>query len=719
MLKSISLVFSFLFFFTTLFAQSNINSTDKIIKTAAAEFNVDPINVNNIDIVRTEYGIPHIFSKTDAEAVYGIAWAQCEDGFNMMQKNFAATKGMSGRVGKKPVVGVLLDLLYQMFDIDSFVEERYEKDISPEMEKLLKAYAAAVNKYAQMHPEEVVKKDLFPITPKKILGMYTLQYQLMHNSGMELGKLLSGKFQYELSQNLHRGSNAMAYSPRKTKDEKTYLVGNPHQPVNSIGNWWEVSVHSEEGYEMFGATFSVGGITPVIGSNRNLGWSHTTNYQNSSDTYRLEMHPTRKNVYKYDGEWLELEKKKTKLRMKIGPMVIPLSKKYFISKYGPTVKKDNGYFAYKAHSFHSLKGPEQWYKMGKAKNIEEFQEALTLQGFPSMTITYGDKEGHIFHDSYFVQPIRDESFDWTAVLPGNTSANNWDINKVHPTSTTPKVVDPKCGYVYNCNNTVFKMTAQEENLKPEDFPKSFHLLTSNTLRAERFEDLIQDYDKISFKEARMLREDVYLHKENLNFRNCMNCNEMPKLMATHPRLKEFKEVYERWDGSFDVENKQAALFSVTVFKLSKYIKKRMGNVELDVPEEKLVKSMLKAKRFLKKYHGGLEVELGKVQKAVRGRGRNKVEFPMYGNVNSLANSAYKRYGLRKFRIESGDSFIFYAKYGENGLESLETINAFGNSMKKKNPHFTDQTEMYVNKQTKTIQLDLEKLRQSGETYHPK
>ncbi len=697
MLKSLLLILSFFLVASSLSAQPNIN-------------------VNNIDIVRSEYGIPHIFSKTDAEAVYGIAWAQCEDNFNVMQENFAATKGLSGRITGK--LGALLDLLYQVFEIEEYVASRYEMDITPEIEALLQSYAAGVNRYAALHPKEVKHKKLFPITPKQIVGMYTLQYHLMHNSGMELGRLLTKKFDYELNKNLNRGSNAMAYSPKKTADEKTYLVGNPHQPVNTMGNFWEVSVHSEEGYEMFGATFSVGGLTPVIGSNRNLGWSHTTNYQNSSDVYKLEMHPTQKNIYNYDGKWLELEEEKVKLKVKIGPAIIPVTQKFYRSIYGPTFKKTKGYYSYKSHAFYNLKGPEQWYKMGKAKNINEFFEAINLQGVPSQTITYADKDEHIFHLSAFVHPMRDESFDWTKVLPGNTSGNNWNLEKVHPVSSNPQVVDPACGYVYNCNNTVFKMTAPEENLKPEDFPKSFHLLTSNTLRANTAARLIQEKEKISFEEARKIRENVTIDLKNLSFRNCMNCGDLPKIIAKYPELAEYKAIFEKWNGSYDVENKQAALFSVTVMNIGKYIRKQMGNMEQDVPEEVFVKAMLKAAKFLKKHHGGLEVDLGKVQKAVRGKSKYKVELPMYGNVNTLASASFIPYKKGMFKIDSGDSFLFYAKYSKDGLESMETINAFGNSMKPKHPNHTDQTEMYVKKQTKKLELDLEKLRQSGEAYHP-
>ena len=693
-------LFSFFVSVTSLFTFTNLIAQD--------------IDVNNIDIVRDEYGIPHIFTKTNAEAVYGLAWAQCEDNFPLMQGNFGSTKGMAGRIIGKD--GAVLDLLFEVFEIEKFVEERYEKDVSPEMETILNAYAAAINKYAETHPSEVIQKGMFPINARNILANYTLQFHLMHGSIMELGKILSDDFDYEtLMENAGKGSNAMAYSPEFTTDGKTYLVGNPHQPLNEMGNFWEVSLHSEEGYEMYGVTFSVGGVTPVIGSNRNLGWSHTTNYHNCADIYKLEMNPNEKLVYKYDGEWLQLEEKKVKLKVKVGPLTIPVSKKYFMSKYGPTFKKKSGYYSFKIHSSYNLKGPEQWYKMGLAKNIEEFEAALDLQGLVAQTITYGDKDGNIFHLSNFIHPLRDEKYDWTKVLDGNTSGNNWNFDKVHPIADLPRIKNPKCGYVYNCNNTVFRMSAPEENLKPEDFPKSFGLLTSNTIRANNFERLIKKYDKISFEEAREIREDVSLDKNNMSFRNCMNCSDIPVYLAKYPEFADLKKVFDEWNGEFTIDNKQASAVALTSMHVTKYVRTQFGNIEKDMPEEEIVKALRKSQKFLMKHYGTLEVELGKIQKAVR----HDVEMPMYGGPNTLACCHLEKYKKGKWKIKHGDTYIIYAKYGKDGLEEMNTINAFGNSLREGHPHSTDQTEMYVNKQTKKIELDLKKLKKSGEMYHPK
>lgn len=677
------------------------------------------IDVGNIEIVRDSFGVPHIFTKTDAEAVYGIAWAQCEDNFHLMQDNIGFCQNRAGRLMGKD--GAALDFLYQLFAVNDFVEERYAQDVSPEMEKLLQSYSDGINQYAATHPKEVKRKDIFPVTPRHILGTHVFHFMLMHSSTMKLGKFFSKDFDYVMKDNFGHGSNAFAYSPRITTDGKSYLIGNPHQPVNEMGNFWEVSVHSEEGYEFYGATFSVGGIVPSLGVNRHLGWTHTTNYQNSADIYRLEMHPSKKHLYKYDGEWIPLEVKHAQLRVKIAGVTIPVRKKYYVSVYGPTVKKESGFYSFKSHVYHNLKAPEQWYKMGRAKNWEEFEEALRIQGLAAQTITYADDEGNIYHLSNFTHPYRDETHDWSelvkgnaAILPGTTSTNNWTLDTIHPVDVLPQKKNPDCGYVYNCNHTVFEMTGPGENPAPSDFPPSFGLLQSNNIRAKTFANRISTYDKVSFEDVRKIRENTTVDKNSLSLRNCMNCDVIPKLIDSTPKLAPLKEVFDKWDGSFTVDNKYATVMAISSMYFEEYIREEFGNVEKDVPEEVLVKAMLKTQKFLLRHYGTLEVPLGDVQKAAR----FGVEMPVGGCLFTLASTHIEPYKKGKFEITGGDSYIFYAKFGENGLEELETVNAFGNSLIKGHPHSTDQTEMYVNQKTKAAQLDLEKLRNVGEGYHP-
>ncbi len=254
----------------------------------------------------------------------------------------------------------------------------------------------------------------------------------------------------------------------------------------------------------------------------------------------------------------------------------------------------------------------------------------------------------------------------------------------------------------------------QKTTKVEDFPQSFGILKSTNVRARTFRKRISEMDKISFEEARKIREDLTVNKNNLSFRNCMNCDDIPAILAKYPKLANAKAVFDKWDGTYSIDNKQAAFMVIVSMHFTHYVLDNYGNEEKDIPEEVIVDALGKAEKFLMKHYKTLEVPLGDVQKAVR----YDVEMPMYGGANTLASCHVGAHKKGKVQITGGDSFVFYAKFGSNGLEALETINAFGNSLKEGHPHSTDQTELYVNLKTRTGELDLEKLRNSGNVYHP-
>ncbi len=673
------------------------------------------ININNIEIVRDEFGVPHIFSETDAEAVYGIAWAQCEDNFGIMQENFATLRGRSGLLKGKD--GAVMDFIVQLFELDKFVERRYEQDITPEIEVLLDAYIAGLNSYAKHHPDEVVMKNLFPASRQDILKMYTFSFIIMNLSIADVAKVAGGKLDLYRTHGDYRsaGSNAMAYSPNITEDGKTYLVGNPHLPTEGPINFWELSVHSKEGLDFFGATFSGGGVTPFIGSNRYLGWTHTTNYDDYGDVFQLHMHPTKKGYYKYDNEWLKLEKRTAKLKVKVGPIVIPVRKRFYVSKYGPTLKNKKGYFSFRNNAFFNVKQIEQWYKMAKATNYQEFWKAMEVQGIPTQTITYADHESNIMHINYALMPVRDDKFEWRKIVPGNTKATCWSYDKITPVEELVYVKNPASGYLYNCNNTPLDCTGPDENPKLQDYPKSFGILSTNTSRAKRFKELMSEHKKVSFEDIKAIRDDHSL-PEDLNFRQVMNLSDIFEVAEKYDDLSNVSKLLKSWDRNFDVKSKKATLMALAGMYIEEYLFDNLALYENYIPEEKFAEALRFAKKFLLKNYGTLEVELGTVQKMVRG----KKELPMYGGIETLANCHSVRHGKGKIKIKHGDTYIMYACYGKDGLESMKTVNLFGSSSKPESPHYTSQMEMYVKKEVKEVELDLGKIREKGvRAYSPK
>ena len=674
------------------------------------------INVEHIEIARDEFGVPHIFAETNAEAVYGIAWAQCEDNFNVMQENLAIVKGLYGRIkGKK---GAAADFIMQLFEVDHYIDNNYEKDITPEIENLLQAYVTAINRYAELHPSEVISKKLFPATTKDILKEYVFNYIILSYAIMDVARIIDNKidFSWPSDNMLGAGSNAMAYNANITNDGKTYLVGNPHQPVEGPANFWELSVHSKEGLDIFGATFSAGGVTPFIGTNRHLGWTSTTNFEDYTDVYQLKMHPKKKDYYEFDGEWLKLEKKHAKLKVKVGPLIIPARKKYFISKYGPTLKNKSGYFSIRSNAFFNLRFVEHYYKMALSQNFDEFWEALKVQGIPNQTITYADGQNNIMFFNNGIFPKKKEHYNWREILPGNTSDTFWNYDEIHPIDNLVYVKNPRCGYVYNCNNTPLDCTAADENPTIDNYPKTFGIMTSNTARAKRFKELMEHQDNIGYEEIKKMRDDEGAHSTDLSFRQFMNANDVFTVAGKYPEFADLKKVMDKWDRKMNIENKQATIFALFSMYFTNYIIDNYAVYENVVSEKVIVDGLRFTKKFLLKNYNSLEVELGRVQKIVRG----DREYPMYGGPQILANAQFIPYEKGKIKIKRGDTFIMYACYDKTGLESMKTVNVFGNSSKPDSPYYTNQLEMYTQKQVKDVELDLNKIRSTAKSiYHPK
>ncbi|MDW8334764.1 MAG: penicillin acylase family protein, partial [Bacteroidia bacterium] len=254
------------------------------------------IRPENVVIARDQYGVPHVFAPTDAEAAYGLVYAVCEDDFASIVETFANTRGVLGKLkGKK---GALLDFFLYFTGIDTLVEARYEKDLSPEFRRLAEAGAQAVNDYAAAHPDEVPIKGIFPIRPQDFIKGYCLSSSLMAGTGMAFKMIRENRIREMLEPN-EGGSNAIAISARRSDDGATRLLINSHQPMEGRFAWYEAQVQTDEGWRFHGGLFP-GGLTLFQGANPDLAWAHTNNYHVWGDIYRLKV---RGKKYFYDGAW--------------------------------------------------------------------------------------------------------------------------------------------------------------------------------------------------------------------------------------------------------------------------------------------------------------------------------------------------------------------------------------------------------------------------------
>lgn len=671
------------------------------------------INPKNIKIIRDKYGVPHIYGNTDEEVAYGLAWATAEDDFKSMQENFLTARGRLAEVKGKD--GAIMDFLCTVLGARESVEKLYDTSYSPKFKSMLSAYVQAVNKYAKMHPEKVWIQDAFPVTEKDVIVGYAVGLALMTNVPFAIMKISNGTIENKLLRT-PKGSNAFAVNGSKTIDGNTYLGINSHQPLEGPYSWYEAHLHSNEGWNILGGTFP-GGVTIFHGANEHLGWAHTVSFADHDDVYKLEMHPTKKLTYKMDGKWLTLKEKKVKMWVKIFWIIkIPITKKYYESVYGPTLENDGNYYALRFPSAFDIRGAEQWYHMNKANNFNEFQTALKQMALPGMNIVYADKDNNIMYLDNGQFPKRNRSYDWWHVLPGNTATTLWNANDNYPYDSLLKVINPKCGYVFNNNNTPFNCTAKADNVNPNTQPLKDFYFAYNDNRALRTSYLFASKGKISYDEFKAIKYDQTFMQPAYNYA-MINIEDILKLDAKkYPHLQEGIAVLKKWNRKADVNNQQAAMVALIVKNIiDKIIEEgHFPAVQTRIKEWFLVQCVEDAQSHLKKHFGKLEIPLGDLQKLVRG----KKELPIGGIPDVNATMWISKHKNGTYKAEAGETYIELVQFTKNG-PIIETISPYGTSNEEGNKHYDDQMELFVQQKCKKMSMNYAEIVKEKESeYHP-
>jgi acyl-homoserine-lactone acylase len=664
---------------------------------------IDPAK---IEIARDTFGIPHIFAPTDPEVAYGLAWAHCEDDFEHIQMMMITSAARLGELNGKD--GAISDYFVRFIKARELSETRYNTDLTEDYKKMLQAYADGVNSYAAKHPSEVKLKGIFPVTPQNIVAAYIVILTSMVGVPDALECVVKGKPD-EYIFNASAGSNAIAMNPRITADSSTYLLINPHVPLEGSASWYEAHLCSGQGWNIYGALVP-GMISPAMGCNRHLGWGITFNWPDYVDIYKMEINPENKNQYKFDGDWYDFEVRSIPLKAK----KLKVKKEALWCIYGPAYRTEQGVFALRYNTMFNVKAAEEWYRMSKAYSYREFNQALTMQGIPLFNFVMASDQEDIFYIFNGSLPVRSPDFDWQKTVPGNTSKTFW--NSFYTVSQLPQKFDPSCGYVYNTNNTPFHCTAPAENLHEMSFDKQSAFYWNRVNNRElRFNELMQGKTKISFEDLKKIKYDcAYPAKQGGIYKTFSPIYDLKE--SEHPDIADAIAKLKKWDFTGYADNREAALVTFTFDYLFRKKNAAYNELEtgLDYKPELLIEAIRYAKKEMLTFYKSIDVPFGEVQRLMR----EDKSFAVYGLpecLKSLASDVTKDGHLR---ANNGDSFIMFAKYTKKNY-SFETVVPYGESRRKGSPHLTDQMELYANQKTKPVTLEkTEVLRTACRVYHP-
>jgi acyl-homoserine-lactone acylase len=714
MKPTLTFIFS-LFLLLSLFAGSKT-------ETGLSPNGYPVINPKNITIVRDSFGIPHIFAKTDAEVAYGLAWANAEDAFHITQELIYTGKGYMGRY--EGIGGAKNDFFVHAIGARKLVEERFETDLSPEFKKYVDGFVQGLNAYAAAHPEEVKIKKAFPLTSQDIVTCYVVIMSALTYSQNQIGDAIDGKFDtVSVTFPEHRmpsvGSNAFALNGSKMEDGKTFLCINPHMGFDGLLSFYEAHLQSEEGLNMEGCMFQ-GSSSLAMGVNENLGWGMTWNTFDKLDVYKLKMNPKNKLQYEFDGQWIELEKRPVWLKVNVakkGKFVLPVRKMTYWSKYGCTIKsgKSNNYYAIRFPGNMTVRTGEQLYKMSKARNYNEYWDAIRINAITLFNIVYADKQDNIFYLNHGMFPDRNLNYDWGAMLPGNTSNTLW--TKLIPLDSLTRQINPACGYVYNTNNSPLHSTSKECMNEYCIIPrKMLDERPGDNNRAIRFQELISAKNKFNWNDLHDIKFDIKFSTKG-TFAKCMepffNLDE-----NKYPDLKDAIAILKSWNRISDIHEYAPSLFGLSL----KEVFDRHGFddanfvIGFDVPEQEWAAALRNACDTLIANYGTIKVEWGTIHRNIRGN----VDLPLRGFADMLSPTYPKRVpGKLRFTPTHGDTYTMFAEFGKNGVERLAALQPAGNSQRPDNKHYNDQVELFSRQALRPLSLKKEDVMKKAErVYSP-
>lgn len=679
----------------------------------------------DVRILRDDLGVPHIYGVTDPDVAYGLAYAHSEDDFETIQETLLGARGTLARW--KGASAAPLDMLVTWMGAWDAIRAGYESDLSPDVRALVEAYADGVNHYAALHPAETLP-GVVPVTGRDVVAGFASRVPFFYGLQNTVAELfadarakptasgpIEAAFEH-MSRGAEIGSNAVAVGPRRSADGVTRLLINSHQPFTGPVAWYEVRLKSEAGWDMAGGVFP-GSPVVLHGHNRDLGWASTVNRPDLADVYVLETDESGRN-YKLDGEWRAFERQPNKVDIRIAGRLrttwtwlvsqfSPLPLELLRSEHGPAFATKHGTYALRYAGQGEIRQVEQWYRMNRATNYDEWRDAMQIQAIPSFNFVYADREARIGYFYNAKTPIRKPGWNWQEYLPGDRSDLIW--TESYGFDEVPQVVNPRSGYVVNTNNTPFRATARGQGPKEDSFPPESGYETQMNNRALRAHELYGRDRWITRDEFREYKYDKRYSKAS-RVREVIEEVLAAEFEPGSPEA-EAQELLATWTYDVEIDNRVTPLAIITALPVVLAERRELP----EVPG--VIQSFEKAVASLLEHQGRLDPTWGEVNRFRRGR----LDLPANGGPDVLR--ALEDFEINEdgtFEPVGGDTLIYFVEWDRDGNVSSESVHQYGSAtLDESSPHYDDQVETFLADKTTPVYFEETDLREHLESeYRP-
>lgn len=700
----------------------------------------------DVTIVRDDWGIPHIYGATDADAVFGTVYAQAEDDFKRVELNYLNAMGrLAEAEGEEEIYR---DLRMKLFIQPEELMRQYQES-PPWLRDLMDAFADGLNYYLHTHPEvepRVIDRfepwmalsftegsiggDIERVSLVDLEEFYgaSAEEQLdraAFRSSEDTGGLAERKASRSIEPRLTAagassdaealagtalptepgGSNGFAIAPSNSATDNALLLINPH---TSFYFRAELQMVSQEGLNAYGAV-TWGQFFVYQGFNERAGWMHTSTGADAIDEYVESVVDRQSDLfYRVGEEERPLRSSTVTVPYRDGPDTSERTFTVFHTHRGPIVRAEDGGWVSVRLMNNPVAALTQSYSRTKASNYDEYVESMRNHTNSSNNTVYADADGTIayFHANFV--PVRDERFDWTGPVDGSDPATEWQ--GVHEVEDSPLLKNPSTGWLQNTNNWPWSAAAASSPRR-QDFPSYMERFGENPrgLHAIRVLEGKTDFTLQSLMDAAY---DSYL----IGFEDLIPAltrayDEAPESSAFKTSLAEPIDELRKWDLRFGVESIPTSLAVFWGDELWSRVSGAAREAGVDVYEwmanrttaEERLGALAEAVEKLERDFGDWRTPWGDINRFQRLTGDIVQPFDDAEPSIPVAFASSRwgslaAYGQRTFndtkRIYGtrGNSFVAVVEFGDS--VRARAITAGGQNGDPASPHFNDQAVRY-------------------------
>jgi len=690
----------------------------------------------NVSITRDDWGIAHIHGKTDADAVFGLVYAQAEDDFNRVEMNYVNAMGrLAETAGEKEIYR---DLRMKIFIDPDSMKAKYAS--SPEwLKTLMNAYADGLNYYLLKHPN-VTPKVIKRFEPWMALtfseGSIGGDIERVNLRDLEAfygGKREEPKAITELTSGIPpepTGSNGIAIGPSISANKHPLLLINPH---TSFFFRSEVQVSSDEGLNAYGAV-TWGQFFVYQGFNDRIGWMHTSSGVDNIDEYAESIVKKGDSLfYQYGKELRPLVATKITVPYSSGGTTARKDFTVYRTHHGPIVRSADGKWISIRLMEEPVKALTQSYSRTKAKSYAEFRKVLDLHTNSSNNTIFASADGDIayFHANFI--PKRDPKFDWTKPVDGSNPATEWGA--LMTVEESPLVHNPSTGWLYNTNNWPYS-AAGPNSPKEKDYPAYVESGGENArgIHAIRVLQGKKDFTLGSLLKAAF---DSYLPAFDQLLPPLIDAYD--KTPASNPvkaKVAEQIDSLRKWDRRWGMTSVPTSLAVFWGEEIGRRVGREARQARMNIGEyiatrttpQQRLDALAAASDTLTANFGSWKTQWSTINRFQRLTGDIVQPFndsgPSIGvpftssQWGSLASFGARPYpNTKKWYGTSGNSFVAVVEFGDS--VKARAVTAGGESGDPKSPHFKDQAERYTKGDLREVYFYPNQLKaHTARTYSP-